>query len=80
MDISRMFVYEVYVSNDFAQFIKQTLPINSTNMCQMTCYFERDCHFVVRINSTTCGIGNFKISVDAIAANVVVVVSIFRGK
>lgn len=34
----------------------------SYQMCQMNCYFEPDCHFVVSINSTICGVGNYKLA------------------
>jgi hypothetical protein len=81
MDISKAFVVANATYYSYAQFLIRIVPNNSIQMCQMSCYFETDCHFLVMFNSTTCGVGNFKLTPPtSLIFKEPVVVFIYKGK
>lgn len=62
MEIYQAFVVTIATSNSYAHYLIRIVPVISFQMCQINCYFEPDCHFVVSISDTICGIGNFKLA------------------
>ncbi len=62
MDISQAFAVTIATFNSYAHYLIEIVPVNSYQICQIICYFEPDCHFVVSISDTMCGIGNFKLA------------------
>ena len=80
MDISQAFVVTQATFNSYANYLIRVVPMNSSQMCQMTCYFQTDCHFVVRISTTICGIGNFKLTHLANLTSLdTALVSVYKG-